>query len=171
MRCLKCGEETLRKAQFCRLCETNFPSDTVTNASELPMVGLGLSIRRGFSNYFNFRGRARRSEYWFWILFTILVGSIPIIGPLLIIALYMPSITVTTRRLHDIEKSGWWQLGVFIPWTLAIMIFYLGVSLMISFSLVAFSICISLVCFAWLARKGDSGPNKYGPDSRFSVLE
>ena len=76
--------------------------------------------------YLSFSGRASRSEFWFFVLFGLLGGVISAIidtmilgysaevnGPINLIfsvALILPSIAVTTRRLHDINKSGWWQL-------------------------------------------------------------
>ena len=72
--------------------------------------------------YFNFKGRASRSEFWFFYLFLVIGYAITIstifisiklfIGTILIFALAMiiPSIAVTVRRLHDINKSGWFIL-------------------------------------------------------------
>ena len=84
------------------------------------------SIKTCFSKYAVFSGRASRSEFWFFVLFGLLGGVISAIidtmilgysaevnGPINLIfsvALILPSIAVTTRRLHDINKSGWWQL-------------------------------------------------------------
>lgn len=82
-----------------------------------------------FVNYTNFKGRASRSEFWYAcllmgifgfiaaILDTIyLIGSqgeISPIGLIINLAILLPSISITTRRLHDIGKSGWWQLIMF----------------------------------------------------------
>ena len=84
------------------------------------------SIKTCFNKYAVFSGRASRSEFWFFVLFGLLGGVISAIidtmilgysaevnGPINLIfsvALILPSIAVTTRRLHDINKSGWWQL-------------------------------------------------------------
>tara|TARA_B100001146_G_scaffold165679_1_gene146545 strand:- start:128 stop:541 length:414 start_codon:yes stop_codon:yes gene_type:complete len=72
---------------------------------------------------FTLQGRASRSEYWFFYLFIIIaeIGLIIIDGVLgtpliLLIATMIPAIfCVTMRRFHDIGKSGWWLLVVFIP--------------------------------------------------------
>ena len=84
------------------------------------------SIKTCFNKFAVFSGRASRSEFWFFVLFGILGGIITSIidvmilgypfeenGPINLIfsiALIIPSISVTARRLHDINKSGWWQL-------------------------------------------------------------
>ena len=72
--------------------------------------------------YFNFKGRASRSEFWFFYLFLVIGYAISIstmfisiklfIGTILIffLAMIIPSIAVTVRRLHDINKSGWFIL-------------------------------------------------------------
>ena len=78
-------------------------------------------------NYTNFEGRARRKELWmFVILASICTFALRLIDPQLVItlveisalfqiALFVPSIAVCARRLHDVGKSGWWQLLNFIP--------------------------------------------------------
>ncbi len=85
------------------------------------------AITSGFNRYADFTGRASRSEFWFWALFTwlaSLVGSVfdvalfgyqfaavasPISG-VVSLALLVPSLAVGARRLHDIDRTGWWQL-------------------------------------------------------------
>ena len=76
-------------------------------------------------NYTNFEGRARRREYWMFILFSFIfatalgivdgiIGLAPVgISALFQIAILVPSIAVGARRLHDVGKSGWWQLLYF----------------------------------------------------------
>ncbi len=71
-------------------------------------------------NYVNFDGRARRSEYWYFILFNFLISigigiiagiiKVPIIGTIYSIAVLLPSIAVAVRRMHDVGKSGWYML-------------------------------------------------------------
>ena len=71
-----------------------------------------------FKNYVNFNGRARRKEFWFFNLFTfslsLIISSLfgpqsPLLG-LLMLAIFLPFLAVSARRLHDIGKSGWWYL-------------------------------------------------------------
>lgn len=78
------------------------------------------SIKVCFSKYVDFNGRAARSEYWWFILFTVLLmcaGDIinHKLGLLLSLATLLPSIAVAVRRLHDTDRSGWWLLLALIP--------------------------------------------------------
>jgi uncharacterized membrane protein YhaH (DUF805 family) len=86
-----------------------------------------------FKQYFDFRGRARRKEYWYFSLFLIifsiiadwsarilgmLVGSYKVylvLYVLFCIATLIPSISVSVRRLHDIGRRGWWLLLCLVP--------------------------------------------------------
>ena len=80
--------------------------------------------------YADFSGRARRSEYWWFFLFNVLVGAVAsvldaIIGTrygstglieiLVQLALLVPGIAVGVRRLHDTGRSGWWLLIALVP--------------------------------------------------------
>ncbi len=89
--------------------------------------------------YADFSGRARRAEYWWFVLLTMvaslvatiidgLLGLDALVGPygvlttLLGLALLVPSIAVGARRLHDTDRSGWWLLIGFIPLVGAIVL-------------------------------------------------
>ena len=103
-----------------------------------------------------FNGRARRAEFWWFILFVFVVstvlslidmalfeGVLQDIGPLSAIftlITLIPAIAVTARRLHDVGRSGWWQLLFLLP--------------VIGF----------LVILFWAVQKGTDGPNEYGRD-------
>ncbi len=82
--------------------------------------------------YATLEGRARRSEYWYFVLFYVLaavalsivdvvVGTyheesgFGLFSGLFMLATLVPSIAITARRLHDTDRSGWWQLLYFIP--------------------------------------------------------
>ena len=84
-----------------------------TAASELPKVSFLKAVELVFKNYFKFSGRATRAEYWWWLLFVILtqqaLNVVYIrIGILFGLAVLIPGLALGTRRLHDINKSGWW---------------------------------------------------------------
>lgn len=80
----------------------------------------GESIKVCFSKYADFTGRAVRSEFWWWTLFTFLVSLATgyvseMASGLFSLATILPSLAVGARRLHDTDRSGWWQLLWFIP--------------------------------------------------------
>ena len=94
-------------------------------------VGFGQSISTCFSNYANFSGRARRSEFWWFFVFVLIVqvivqgllavvvGTDSAIYTLLVfvlaVALAIPLYAAGSRRMHDTGKSGWLQLLILIP--------------------------------------------------------
>ncbi len=78
------------------------------------------SIKICFNKYADFKGRAIRSEYWWFALFTFLVGIVlgqfsQVASSLFSLATMIPSLAVGARRLHDTNRSGWWQLLWFVP--------------------------------------------------------
>ncbi len=78
-------------------------------------MNFGQAISTCLSKYATFSGRAPRSEFWWFFLFQILVSVAAsmvgdTIAALVSLALLLPALAVGTRRLHDIGKSGWWQL-------------------------------------------------------------
>lgn len=74
----------------------------------------GQSIKTCFSKYVTFSGRATRSEYWWFMLLSFIVGCIPVVQ-FLGLLLFLPSLAVAARRMHDIGKSGLFVLLAFIP--------------------------------------------------------
>lgn len=109
------------------------------------------SITKCFSNFASFKGRASRSEYWWFYLFCVLVNFVVtfttalsmgveaanIVNLLASLVLLIPQLAVTARRLHDRNRSGWWFL-------------------------VAFTIIGLIPLFYWLVSEGLKDPNKYG---------
>ena len=78
------------------------------------------ATKQYFIRYADFKGRSRRSEYWWASLSIAIIGAIvgAILGDLAYIwslAVLVPSIAIAVRRLHDIGKSGWWYLISLIP--------------------------------------------------------
>ena len=90
-----------------------------------PMMEPVEAVRTCFKKFFDFTGRGRRSEYWWFFLFTLIVSWVfgfagnflPVvtyIGLLISLILTIPSFSALTRRLHDTSRSGWWALAMFI---------------------------------------------------------
>jgi uncharacterized membrane protein YhaH (DUF805 family) len=83
------------------------------------------AVSDGFSKYATFSGRTSRSGYWWFYLFYLLVlvgASIvdaaiktPALTALAVLALFLPTLAVLVRRLHDTDHSGWWVLISFVP--------------------------------------------------------
>ncbi len=112
------------------------------------------------NNYANFNGRARRSEFWYFYLFDLIIsavfsvlsailGKVPVVGLLITIlsgvvalALLVPGLAVSFRRMHDIGKSALWILVLLIP-------------------LVGWIILLVL-----LAKDSQPGENAYGPNPK-----
>ena len=113
-------------------------------------VTFGQAVRSCYSNYATFSGRAARSEYWFFTLYHFLiVGLCLLLSPLgignLLLAIsfvvnFLPAISVTVRRLHDTDHSGWWYWIALVP--------FVGVILLL----------------VWFCTRGTSGANRFGPD-------
>jgi uncharacterized membrane protein YhaH (DUF805 family) len=86
------------------------------------------SVTVCLKKYVEFDGRASRSELWWFILAQVIVGIIantlhPTLGGIVSLLLFLPTIAVGARRLHDINKTGWLQLVGIIPiigWILVI---------------------------------------------------
>ena len=88
------------------------------------------AIGSAFSQYANFNGRARRSEYWWFAAFIFIcelcLMFIPILFVIFVLAILLPYLAVSVRRLHDVNRSGWWLLIGFIPLVgLALFVFML----------------------------------------------
>ncbi len=116
------------------------------------------AIKSGFRNYVNFSGRSIRSEYWYWTLFAVIVSivigeidewrnpgaQLSLLSPFsgfdaLGWILFLPSLSIAIRRLHDIDYSGWW--------------FLLG-----------FTGIGALVLLYWACLRGTVGANRFGAD-------
>jgi uncharacterized membrane protein YhaH (DUF805 family) len=121
------------------------------------------AVKSGYQNYVTFSGRASRSAFWWWVLFQIVAsvvialifgggrmgmdqGSMQmhyqggVVANLWALANLLPGISVGIRRLHDIDKSGWWSLIVLVP-------------------LVGW-----IVLVVWYCQKGTPGANRFGPE-------
>ena len=115
-----------------------------------------VAMFEALSKYFQISGRARRKEYWLFVLLVFLLSFVTLFIDMMLIGsgiasyefasiitnifLIIPSITVLIRRLHDIERSGWWILLILIP--------FLG----------------AIVLFIFTLLRGTDGDNEYGED-------
>ena len=120
-------------------------------------IGFTQSISSGFRRYFDFNTRSSRSEFWWWQVFAVLVGLATIIldglffgwetmesswsplNTLATLTLFIPGLAVSVRRLHDVERSGWWIL--------------------ICFTIIG----IIFPYLYWAVQPSGYGTNKYGP--------
>ncbi len=119
---------------------------------------------KALKNYVGFSGRARRREYWFFTLFNFIIGialsfldimiynlsSETVIGMLsgaYTLAVIIPTLAVSFRRLHDAGKSGWWLLINLVP----------GIG--------------SLIYFVFLLLDSQPGDNQYGPSPKSSISQ
>jgi uncharacterized membrane protein YhaH (DUF805 family) len=101
------------------------------------------AVRTCLAKSTDFKGRASRPEFWWFMLFCLLVSvMLEFVNDWLslafFIAMILPSLSASTRRMHDIDLSGWWQLIALIP--------LIG----------------SIVLLVFLAREGTPGPNAHG---------
>ena len=171
-----------------------------------PMMTFPEAIESCLRQYLGFCGRATLAEFWWWALgITVVITLLSIIEriifgfgddswyrplPLFGLAIFLPGIAVTTRRLHDIGRSGWWQLGwvavgalTVIPVAIGGMVYLDRMSMMFSsegdFSMGNIApIIVGLVIFMviwiglavwiiwWMVKQGQAGPNTHGPDPR-----
>jgi len=158
-------------------------------------MGFGEAIQTCYVKYFTFRGRAQRSEYWFFYLFTVLVsiallvldaiiglalpiwGEVEVLGSLFTLATFIPLLSAACRRLHDTNKSGWWQILPFVPFAFMIPGIFalangsegLGVTILIVSGLVLVGLIILLI--VWLATDSDKGQNRFGPSPKYGGVE
>ncbi len=179
--CEICGKELQIDSVFCGNCGSAQSTPISPAIKEMDRMGFREAISMAIRNYFVFKGRATRAEYWWWVVFlflatiplTIASFIIPLLGQAFQLFTLIPSISLTARRLHDIGKSGWWQLWftlfMFVIWT------FFGVSIAIFFILdmgewvFILPLCISIIAsiigsiwwIVWMCRKSNPGPNKY----------
>ena len=130
-------------------------TEMIVNVSGRPanMMNMLDSVITCFRKYVDFEGRASRSEYWWFYLFTWILslgGSVmdnmtdsgELFYWITAIATFTPAIAAGARRLHDVNKSGWWQLISGLPFVGIIGLIFLLI---------------------WWCTEGEKKKNKYGP--------
>ncbi len=101
------------------------------------------------NQYANFNGRAIRSQFWYFVLFSFIISFVlgivddmlfgrQILSMIFNLAVLIPSIAIAVRRLHDLGKTGWWYLLIFVP--------LIG----------------TIVLIVWFCMKGQTTKNQYG---------
>lgn len=135
------------------------------------MVSFPQAITMFFQRYVDFQGRSQRSEYWWVVLFNLIIFTLlfmfsgigiealeaedysnvstPVLmlGVVYVLAILLPSIALVVRRFHDLNQTGWLYLAFIIVGILP----FIG-------------ILASIAMYVWFAFPGTKGPNKYGPD-------
>lgn len=130
--------------------------------------------------YSDFTGRARRKEFWMFMLLMIVVSLVAstidamlnmsglvlgVYGPLsliVLVAFLTPQFAVSVRRLHDTNRSGWWVLLGFVPVATLLLSRTTGIGILNILAVVA------LVLIYFFVLEGTKGPNQYGPDPKGS---
>ena len=163
MKCTACGSANAENAQFCGECGAALRVSPITSSPPQVPVDFPKAVQLGFQRYIDFSGRSSRAEYWWFTLFIVLVDIIATAVDIVVLgtdlwgigllsavwqfATLIPSLAIGVRRLHDIDKSGWWLLVWFV--------------LVIGW----------IVLIVWAIKGGDGGPNKYGPDPRQAISQ
>lgn len=145
---------------------------------------------RPVRKYADFTGRAPRAEYWWFYLAAMVVIPIPLriidqaigswrpLSSLFSLAILLPWIAVSVRRLHDIDRTGWWLAGFFLPFVVVLiwMAAVVGAnfpgtppaptgSLLIGMIVAVIAMLVlAIVMLVFMVTAGTQGANRYGPD-------
>lgn len=124
--CKSCGKEIKEKANFCSYCG----KPKILNLANAAMIyepcemDFSMALSQCFKKYVDFNGRASRAEFWWFVVFSIIVrvsiflmetvsSSSHLVLYIVALILLWPELSVTIRRLHDTNHSGWLYLLVF----------------------------------------------------------
>lgn len=139
------------------------------------------AVRRALRKYAMFSGRASRPEFWWFLLFLVMldlalgtleallgVRYVQTIAGLLLI---LPTLAVTVRRLHDIGRSGWWLLVLNVTPVVGALVVRVGdgmpsglPSIVVQVAGVLIILGTLVVALSWTITKGVRGPNRFGDD-------
>jgi uncharacterized membrane protein YhaH (DUF805 family) len=132
--------------------------------------------------YAVFKGRARRAEYWYFVLFSVIISIVlniisKLIGDQKVVlsgiyglAVLIPTLAVAVRRLHDIGRTGWWMLFfvlIFLATGLCLPIMLIA-GLFAPKFLLFYLIPLAIFVWStiWMCTAGQPGDNKYGPNPK-----
>lgn len=135
------------------------------------------AIVTGFRKFVTFRGRAERAEYWLWVLFSVLViiglTFVDILvfgistGPLSTIAtlaLILPGLAATARRLHDADRPAWWIMLPIGPLIGVILVTTVVASPLLLVIAVAGALIGFIILLLMMVTPGTPGPNRFGSE-------
>ena len=151
--CRACGAEIHESAPVCPKCGAPQRLGFTVEPDDQRPRTFANSIAICLNRYARFSGRAPRAEFWYFSLFVFLIGlgarladavwlrdRFSLFAVLVDLAFLLPGLAVAVRRLHDLDRSGWWYLLIFVP--------LLG----------------WLVLFVWYCTRGTRGDNRFGVD-------
>lgn len=159
--CRECGKQIPEDAESCPYCGYSERMSVASN-EEQPRPTFGEALSVCFTKkYATFTGRARRSEFWYFYLFNMIIGfSLNILMSAFIgssmymitmvilylysLAVFVPNLAVTVRRFHDIGKSGWNILWAILP------------------------IIGAILLLIWFIKDSAKGENKYGASPKYN---
>ena len=129
---------------------SSLSTDEIITEREKRNMDFMTAIKTCFSKYTTFSGRARRSEYWNFALFCVLVSTAlgiifpdqELVSSLFSLITFMPNLAVSWRRMHDIGKAGAWSFIVLIP------------------------IVGGILFLIWTCRNSEPGSNEYGENPK-----
>lgn len=156
--CRGCGKQIHETANTCPQCGAPQapPAPTTFQGHPVAAMDFKSAIKICLTKYVTWKGRASRSEYWYFQLFnfglSMICAVLQNIGPnakvvfgvlsiVIALGLLLPGLSVLVRRLHDLGKSGWWFWLLLIP------------------------VVGWVILLVWFCSKGTTGHNHYGPDS------
>ena len=146
--------------------------------------------------YIDFSGRSSRAEFWFFVLFVFILSviasvleavlfgnygrGVAVLSSLVSLIHFIPSLSVSVRRLHDIDRTGWWIMLAFLP--VVALVVAMGGSVMMMFGggeidgmagfaamgtglmlTALISLIVLIVLIVFYCTPGTPGPNRYGP--------
>lgn len=120
MNCPNCNVQIVPDSVFCPVCGAKIQQTAPQYQQPAPQYQqpapvANVNMFTALNKYAEFSGRARRKEYWLFVLFTFICALIPFVGFILQLAFLIPSLAVLVRRLHDTGHSGAWALLILLP--------------------------------------------------------